>query len=573
MEKPNLEQIRHSTAHILAQAVQNLFKNVKLGIGPTIDNGFYYDFDLQHQITEEDLKKIESEMKRIIKEKQEFKKHDITKAQAIKLFEKQPYKLQLIEELDEITYYENGNFKDLCKGQHVKNTSELGFFKLLKISGAYWKGDAKNKQLQRIYGTAWESKEKLKEHLHMLEEAKKRDHTKLGRELGIYITNPAIGKGLPLFSPKGATIKRTLQRWIEDEEIKRGYQFTDTPILAKTDLYEISGHLSHYKDSMFILKNDENEELALRPMTCPYQFMIYKSEQRSYKDLPIKYAETSLLFRKELSGELHGLIRIWQFTLADGHLICRPDQIEKEFKGVLDLIEYILKTLGLKDYWYRFSKWDPKNKDKYIDNPKAWEESQKIMKEILDNNNLEYIETEDDAAFYGPKLDIQMKNVWGKEDTMFTVQIDFALPERFDMTYINEKSEKARPMVIHRSSIGCYERTIAMLIEHYAGKFPVWLSPVQVSIITVADRHREYANDLANELKQHNIRAEVDSSAESIGKKVRNNVKMKIPYLITIGDKELGNPSLAIRTRENKVIETSKEEFINKIKKEIEEKC
>lgn len=569
----NLEILRHSTAHVLAIAVKELFPKVKLGIGPAIEEGFYYDFEREEPFTPSDLKKITKKMREIINRDEKFEKITKTKAEAKELLKSESYKLELLEEIDKPIFYKTGEFIDLCAGPHINSTKDIKAFKLLKVSGAYWKGDSKNKQLQRIYGVSFPSKEELEDYLTLIEEAKKRDHIKLGKELGLYIVHPAIGKGLPLFTPKGATIKRILQRWIEDEEIKRGYLYTDTPILAKTELYKISGHLDHYKDKMFIFKTDENEEVALRPMTCPYQFMIYKSKTRSYKELPIKYAETSILFRKELSGELHGLIRIWQFTLADAHIICKPDQIESEFEKVLEFINYIMKTLGFKDYWYRFSKWDPKNKEKYIDNPKAWEKSEATMKKILDKHKFKYKEIKDDAAFYGPKLDIQMKNVWGKEDTIFTVQIDFALPERFDMTYEGEDGKKHRPMVIHRSSIGCYERTIAMLIEHYAGHFPLWLAPIQVTLMTITDQQEDYAKKLVQELKDNNIRAVLDIRAASMSKKVRDAQLKRIPLMVTIGEKEQKTDELAVRDKDGKITKVKKDKFIKDILEKVEKRC
>lgn len=569
-----LSTIRHSAAHIMAQAVQRLYKNVTQGIGPAIENGFYQDFQLSKIITKEDFPKIEKEMKKIIKENLEFKEKEISKKEAKEIFKKHPYKLEMIKELPgkTVTIYTCGESIDLCKGPHLKSTGELRAYKLQNITMAYWKGDSKNKQLQRIYGTAFKDKKELRKHLFQLEEAKKRDHNKLGKELGLFVHSEVVGKGLPLLTPKGATIKRILRRFIEDEEIKRGYEYTDTPVLTRSELYKISGHLDHFKKDMFVFKIGK-EEMALRPMTCPHQFMIYKSRKWSYKELPVRYAEVAKLFRNEQSGELHGLIRIRQFTLADAHIMCTPNQLKKEFKDVVELIQYLMKTLGFTDFWYRFSKWDPKNKKKYIDNPKGWERTQKEMKKILDLLKIEYVEAEDEAAFYGPKLDIQMKNVFGKEDTLFTVQIDMALAERFDMTYIGEDNKEHRPMIIHRASIGCLERTMAMLIEHYAGKFPVWLSPEQVALITVSDKHKKYTNKLAKEMRNKGIRVKVDDRVESIPKKVRDNMKSKVPYVVTIGDKELETNNLAIRTRDNKVTTKDKKEFIKQILKEIKDRC
>jgi len=551
-----LETIRHSTSHIMAYAVREIFGNeIKFAIGPTIDDGFYYDFDLGDKtFVAEDLKKIEDKMREIINQKLSFDKSESSINEALQKMSDQPYKQELINDLaakgeTKVSFYTVGNFTDLCRGPHVENTSELGNFKLLRAAGAYWKGNSQNKMLQRIYGTAFASKDELKTHLKMLAEAEKRDHNKLGRELELFTTDEAIGQGLPLLAPKGALIKQILERWIEDEEAKRGYQLTMTPFMAKSDLYKISGHWDHYRDGMFII-DGSGEEMALRPMTCPFQFTIYNAALKSYRDLPIRYNETSTLFRNEESGEMHGLIRLRQFTLSEGHLVCRMNQLEQEFEGVLDLINYILKTLGLNDFWYRFSKWDPENKKgKYIDNPQAWNESQATLKKILDKNNLKYTEADGEAAFYGPKLDIQMKNVYGKEETIITVQIDFALPERFDMSYINENGEKERPIVIHRSSIGCYERTLALLIEKYAGAFPTWLSPNQATIIPVSEKFNDYGNRVLQELKAGGIRAELDDSNESLGKRVRNAEKSKTPYILVVGEKEANEESVAIRKR------------------------
>ena len=568
------EALWHSTSHIMADAVKRLRPDAKLAIGPAIEGGFYYDFDTK-PFSEEDLKNIEKEMQRIIDENLKFIHTEKDKKEAEKLLKGEPYKLEMLKELPEkkISFYEHGKFMDMCAGPHIDYTKRIKAFKLTQTSTAYWRGDSKRQILQRIYGISFTSKDELSNFLKMREDAEKRDHAKLGRELDLFITHPAVGKGLPLFTPKGATIKRVLQRWVEDEEIKRGYQYTSTPSISKTDLYKISGHLELYKDKMFVFTGHEKDQLALRPMTCPFQFLIYNSRQRSYRDLPIKYAETSDLFRYEKSGELHGLIRIWQFTLADAHIICAPKQLEEEFEGVLDLIEYIMKTLGLTEYYYRFSKWDPKNKEKYIDNPKAWDDSQIMLKKMLDKNKLKYEEVEGDAAFYGPKLDIQMKNVYGKEDTMFTIQIDFALPERFNMTYIDENNKSLRPMVIHRSSIGCYERTMAMLIEKYAGAFPTWLAPVQVKVMNLTDDNIIYAEKVVNLLKEKGIRVETDFKPETIQNKVRNSQLEKVPYMLVIGKKEEDAGTVAVRTRDGKVKYGVKtEDFVKQISEEIEKK-
>lgn len=554
MSNNDLEILRHSASHVMAQAVKRLWPDVKLAIGPAIEDGFYYDFDKVVPFTVEDLVRIEEEMKKIVKENIPLKRRELTRAEALKLFSEKGeiYKVELINDLPDeqvLSVYEQGEFVDLCRGPHIRYSKELKAYKLFSATGAYWRGSEKNKMLSRIYGTAFNSKEELEMHIKTLEEARQRDHTKLGKELGLYVLSPLVGKGLPLFTPKGTTILRELQRWIEDEELKRGYQFTRTPILAKTDLYAVSGHLDHYRDKMFIFKTDEGEELALRPMTCPHQYMIYKAETRSYRDLPIRYSETSLLFRKELSGELHGLIRIWQFTLADAHIICRAEQLEEEFEKVLDFIQYIMKTIGLTDYYYRFSRWDPKNKEKYIDNPKAWAESESTLKKILDKLGMKYKEAENEAAFYGPKLDVQMKNVWGKEDTMFTVQIDFSNPEKFDLSYADKDNKQSRPMIIHRASIGCYERTLAMLIEKYAGNFPTWLSPLQVKILTIGQNQEEYAKIIAAELAAVNIRVETDFSDEKIGAKIRNARHERVSYILVVGEKEVAENKVAVRRR------------------------
>ncbi len=564
--KNDLETLRHSASHILAQAVKRLYPNVKLGIGPAIEEGFYYDFDKPEPFTTEDLQKIEKEMQKIVDANYKFERFTLSVKEAEKQLKDEPYKLELLHELeDEPSFYKNGEFTDMCRGPHVESTGHVKAFKLLKSSAAYWKGNAKNKQLQRIYGTAYPSKDGLREYLDMLKIAEECNHIKLGKELDLFVTSEVVGQGLPLLTPKGTTLRRILQRFIEDEELRRGYSYTSTPVLAKSDLYKMSGHLDHYRESMFVFEAN-GEEMVLRPMTCPHQFMIYKSRLRSYRELPIRYAEVASLFRNESSGELHGLIRIRQFTLADAHIICTPEQIQSEFEGVLDLIKYVMDCLGFKNYWYRFSKWDPKNKEKYIDNPKAWEESQKPMKEILDRLKLKYTEADGEAAFYGPKLDIQMKNIFGKEDTMFTVQIDFALPERFDMTYDGADNKKHRPMVIHRSSICCLERTMAMLIEQYAGKFPLWLSPVQVKLLAMNDGNVEPAKEIKKLMESSGLRVELDDRSETIQRKVRDAQMEKVNYIVTIGDKEVANKTLAVRDREGKVkFGVKTEDFIAEI--------
>ena len=548
---------RHTASHVLAMAVKRLFPNVKLAIGPSIENGFYYDFDSEKSFISEDLAKIEDEMRKIIKENPEIKRFELPRNEALELMKDEPYKLELINDLGEdeiISFYQIGDFVDLCAGPHIMSLKPLKAIKLLSCTGAYWKGNEKNKMLSRIYATAFQKKSDLDAHLEALEEAKKRDHNKLGRELKYFMTDENVGQGLPLIMPKGARIIQILQRWVEDEEEKRGYVLTKTPLMAKSDLYKVSGHWDHYKDGMFVLGDEEKDDevLALRPMTCPFQYTIYNAEQHSYRDLPIRYAETSTLFRKEASGEMHGLIRVRQFTLADGHIVCTPEQLEEEFKGVVSLIDYIMNTLGIAgDISYRFSKWDPNNTEKYINNPEAWESTQDIMRNILNHLNINYVEADDEAAFYGPKLDIQFKNVHGKEDTIITVQIDFALAERFNMTYVDKDGEKKRPYIIHRSSIGCYERTLAMLIEKYAGALPTWLCPVQAKILPISDKYNDYADKVANELRNRGLKVETDYRAEKIGYKIREARLERTPYILVVGEKEAENNEVSVRSRKN----------------------
>lgn len=551
------DAVRHSVSHVLAYAVKRLFPSAKLAIGPSIATGFYYDFDSEKTFSAEDLEKIEAEMKAIIKENPQIERFELSRNKALELMKDEPYKVELINALPEdeiISFYKMGNFTDLCAGPHVLSLKNIKAIKLLRSAGAYWKGDEKNKMLSRIYGTAFLKKADLDEHLEALEEAKKRDHNKLGRELGIFTTDEKVGQGLPLLMPKGAKIFQTLQRWIEDEEEKRGYLLTKTPFMSKNDLFKASGHWDHYKDGMFVLGDEEkdSEVMALRPMTCPFQFTVYNAEQHSYRDLPLRYNETSTLFRKEASGEMHGLIRVRQFTLAEGHIICTPEQVEEEFKGAIDLINYVMSTLGIDgDISYRFSKWDPSNTEKYINNPEAWEATQNQMRTILDHLNIDYVEAEGEAAFYGPKLDIQFKNVHGKEDTIITVQIDFALGERLGMSYIDKNGEKKIPFVIHRSSIGCYERTIAMLIEKYAGAFPTWLAPVQAKILPISDKYNDYANEVVKTLRDKGVRVEADYRAEKIGYKIREARLERSPYILIVGEKEAENREVAVRSRKN----------------------
>ena len=557
-DKEGLQVYRHTASHILAQAVKNIFPTSKLAIGPTIENGFYYDIEFKTPITQQDLVKIESEMKDIIKSDLPIERIVYSKRDAVKVFKNfsEPYKIELINDLPAgsvISCYKQGDFMDLCRGPHLPSTGKIKAFKLTSVTGAYWRGDEKNKMLTRIYGTAFAKKAELEEYLTALEEAKKRDHNKLGRDLGIFLTEEVVGQGLPILAPKGAKIMQILTRFVEDEEEKRGFMITKTPYMAKNDLYRISGHWDHYRDKMFII-GDENspEAMALRPMTCPFQYQIYKNGLKSYRDLPCRYSETATLFRKEASGEMHGLIRVRQFTLSDGHIVCTPEQIEEEFKRCLELSYYFLDCLGMReDVSFRFSKRGNSNKSKYIDNDKAWNETEALMKKILDSIGIDYVEADDEAAFYGPKLDVQAKNVYGKEDTIITIQLDFAAAHSFDMTYIDENGTKQYPFVIHRSSIGCYERTLAMLIEKYAGAFPFWICPVQVKVMSLTDRTAEYAKEIVQKLSASGLRAEVDVRNEKIGYKIREAQLEKVPYMFIVGDKEKEDGVVSVRSRKD----------------------
>ena len=555
-DKEGLEVLRHTCSHVLAQAVKKIYPTCKLAIGPTIENGFYYDIEFKTPINQQDLVMIEKEMQDIIKSDFPIERIVYKKTEALKVMKgfSEPYKVELIHDLPAgsvISFYKQGDFMDLCRGPHLPSTGKIKAFKLTSITGAYWRGDEKNKMLTRIYGTAFEKKSELEEYINKLEEAKKRDHNKLGRELGIFMTEEVVGQGLPLLMPKGAKIMQILTRFVEDEEEKRGFMITRTSQMAKNDLYRISGHWDHYRDKMFII-GDENspEAMALRPMTCPFQYQIYKNGLKSYRDLPCRYSETATLFRNEASGEMHGLIRVRQFTLSDGHIVCTPEQIEEEFKRCLDLSYYFLECLGMReDVTFRFSKRGKSNKAKYIDNDKAWNETESLMKKILDGIGIEYEEADDEAAFYGPKLDVQAKNVYGKEDTIITIQLDFAAAHSFDMTYIDENGEKQYPFVIHRSSIGCYERTLAMLIEKYAGAFPLWLCPVQVKVLSLTDRTAEYSKQIVEKLHQAGLRAEVDVRNEKLGYKIREAQLEKIPYMFIVGDKEQEEGKVSVRSR------------------------
>lgn len=573
---------RHTTAHILAQAVKNIYPDAQLAIGPSIANGFYYDFDFPSPVTMADFEKIEKEMQSIIKADFPIEREEISRNKALTKMRGfgEQYKVQLIEDLPKdakITLYSQGGFTDLCRGPHLVSTGKVKYFKLTQIAGAYWRGNEKNKMLTRIYGTSFEKKADLTEYLEQLEEAKRRDHNKLGRELNIFMTEEKIGQGLPLLMPKGAKLFQILQRFVEDEEERRGYMLTKTPYMAKSDLYKLSGHWDHYRDGMFIIGDEkkDDEVYALRPMTCPFQYMIYKNGLKSYRDLPCRYNETSTLFRNENSGEMHGLIRVRQFTLSEGHIICTPEQLEDEFKGVLDLVYYMMDCLGLKDnVTYRFSKWDPNNKEKYIDDPACWNKAEALMEKILDDIGLDYTVGVGEAAFYGPKLDIQAKNVFGKEDTIITIQVDLFLAENFDMTYIDADGERKRPYIIHRSSIGCYERTIAMLIEKYAGAFPLWLSPTQVKILTLTDRTIDAARELKGRLERAGIRVELDARGEKIGYKIREAQLEKVPYMLIIGDKEVESGVISVRSRKEGDLGTMDyDALLGKLRKEIDEKA
>ena len=573
---------RHTTAHILAQAVKNIYPNAQLAIGPSITNGFYYDFDFPEPVTMADFEKIEKEMQDIVKADFPIEREEVSRNKALTKMRgyNELYKVQLIEDLPKdakITLYSQGGFTDLCRGPHLTSTGKVKYFKLTQIAGAYWRGNEKNKMLTRIYGTSFEKKSDLVEYIEQLEEAKRRDHNKLGRELGLFMTEERIGQGLPLMMPKGAKLFQILQRFVEDEEERRGYLLTKTPYMAKSELYKLSGHWDHYRDKMFIIGDEEKDEdvYALRPMTCPFQYMIYKNGLKSYRDLPLRYGETSTLFRKEGSGEMHGLIRIRQFTLSEGHIICTPEQLEDEFKGVLDLVYYMMDCLGLRDdVTYRFSKWDPNDKEKYIDDPASWNKAEALMKKILDDIGIEYTEGVGEAAFYGPKLDIQAKNVFGKEDTIITIQVDLFLAENFDMSYVDANGEKKRPYISHRSSIGCYERTIAMLIEKYAGAFPLWLSPTQVKILTLTDRTVQAGKDLTAQLQKAGIRAELDARGEKIGYKIREAQLEKVPYMLIIGDKEVENKVISVRSRKEGDLGTMEYgALLDKLLKEIDDKC
>ncbi len=557
-DSEGLRTVRHTCSHVLAEAVKRLFPNVKLAIGPSIDEGFYYDFESE-PFSREDLDNLEKEMKKIIKEGNRLEKFTLPREEAIALMKEkeEPYKVELIEDLPEdaeISFYKQGEgFTDLCAGPHLMNTKGIKAYKLISSSMAYWRGDSNKAQLQRIYGTAFATKDELNAYLEHLEDIKKRDHNKLGREMELFTTVDVIGQGLPLIMPKGVRIIQTLQRWIEDlEDNEWGYIRTKTPLMAKSDLYKISGHWDHYKEGMFVLGDEskDKEVFALRPMTCPFQYYVYKNSQHSYRELPLRYSETSTLFRNEDSGEMHGLTRVRQFTISEGHLIVRPDQMVEEFKNCIALARHCLKTLGLEeDVTYHLSKWDPENREKYIGEPEVWEETQQHMRDMMHELGIEFVEDVGEAAFYGPKIDINAKNVYGKEDTMITIQWDALLAEQFDMYYIDANGDKVRPYIIHRTSMGCYERTLAWLIEKYAGKFPTWLCPEQVRVLPISDKYEAYAKKVEAELKKNGVYVSVDARSEKIGYKIRESRLAKVPYMLVVGEKEEADGTVSVRSR------------------------
>ena len=557
-DSEGLRTVRRTCSHVLAEAVKRLFPNVKLAIGPSIDEGFYYDFESE-PFSREDLDNLEKEMKKIIKEGNRLEKFTLPREEAIALMKEkeEPYKVELIEDLPEdaeISFYKQGEgFTDLCAGPHLMNTKGIKAYKLISSSMAYWRGDSNKAQLQRIYGTAFATKDELNAYLEHLEDIKKRDHNKLGREMELFTTVDVIGQGLPLIMPKGVRMIQTLQRWIEDlEDNEWGYIRTKTPLMAKSDLYKISGHWDHYKEGMFVLGDEskDKEVFALRPMTCPFQYYVYKNSQHSYRELPLRYSETSTLFRNEDSGEMHGLTRVRQFTISEGHLIVRPDQMVEEFKNCIALARHCLKTLGLEeDVTYHLSKWDPENREKYIGEPEVWEETQQHMRDMMHELGIEFVEDVGEAAFYGPKIDINAKNVYGKEDTMITIQWDALLAEQFDMYYIDANGDKVRPYIIHRTSMGCYERTLAWLIEKYAGKFPTWLCPEQVRVLPISDKYEDYAKKVEAELKKNGVYVSVDARSEKIGYKIRESRLAKVPYMLVVGEKEEADGTVSVRSR------------------------
>ena len=576
-----LKVIRHTASHVLAQAVKRLFPDAKIAIGPAIEDGFYYDFEAE-PFSRETLDKLEAEMKKIIKEGHELKRYTLPREEAIKFMQEknEPFKVELIEDLpegEEISFYDQGEFVDLCAGPHLMTTKGIKAFKLTSSSMAYWRGDSDKARLQRIYGTAFNKKEELNAYLEKLEDAKRRDHNKLGREMELFTTVDVIGQGLPLFPPKGTKMIMKLQRWIEDLEDKEwGYVRTRTPLMAKSDLYKISGHWDHYKEGMFVLGDEEKDKevFALRPMTCPFQYYVYKNTQKSYRDLPYRMSETSTLFRSEDSGEMHGLTRVRQFTITEAHNVIRPDQAEEELKNCFDLAYYVLSTLGLQDdVTYRLSKWDPANKKKYLGDEDYWNRTQEALREVLREKGVPFVEADGEAAFYGPKIDIQAKNVYGKEDTMITIQLDCAIAENFDLYYIDQNGDKVRPYIIHRTSMGCYERPLAWLIEKYAGKFPTWLCPEQVRVLPISEKYEEYANKVCAELKKNDIDVTVDNRSEKIGFKIREARLDKLPYMLVVGQQEEADGTVSVRSRfAGNEGTKSLDEFIDAICKEIRTK-
>ncbi|MGI5905836.1 MAG: threonine--tRNA ligase [Candidatus Pararuminococcus gallinarum] len=583
-DKDGAWTFRHTASHILAQAVKRLFPEAKLAIGPAIDNGFYYDFDVEKPFSQEDLVKIEAEMKKIVKEALPLERFELSPDEAKKMMEEanEPYKVELVEkhasEGEPISFFRQGDFVDLCAGPHLPDTSRVKAFKLTSTTGAYWHGDSNLPMLCRVYGTAFPKASQLEEYLAAVEEAKKRDHNIIGRQLKYFTTSDIIGQGLPLLMPKGAKLFQILNRYIQDkEEYEYGYLMTRTPYMAKSDLYKLSGHWDHYKDGMFVLGDEEKDKevYALRPMTCPFQYQIYLSEKHSYRDLPLRYGETSTLFRNEASGEMHGLIRVRQFTISEGHLIVRPDQLEEEFKNCLKLVKEVMTDLGLiDDLTYRFSKWDPNDREKYEGTPEMWNEAQSVMRQILDHLELDYTEAEGEAAFYGPKLDIQTKNVHGKEDTLITIQIDMMLAKQFDMTYTDKDNTQKYPYIIHRTSLGCYERTIAMLLEKYAGALPMWLSPVQAKILPISERQLDRCREILKELRAAGLRVELDERSEKIGYKIREAQLEKVPYMLIVGDKEAESGTVSVRSRkEGDLGAIPTDIFIKMAQREIETKA
>ncbi|HEX6594600.1 MAG TPA: threonine--tRNA ligase [Bacillota bacterium] len=577
--KEGIDIMRHSTAHLMAQAIKRLYKDAKFGVGPVIEEGFYYDIDMEHSLTPEDLATIEKEMQRIIDENLEIERIEVSREEAKEMFREigDNLKLELIDDIpadEQITIYKQGEFFDLCRGVHVPFTSKIKKFKLLSVSGAYWRGDSKNKQLQRIYGTAFEKQGELDAHLRILEERKERDHRKLGKELEIFTTSQKVGQGLPLWLPKGATVRRLVERYIVDLEERLGYDHVYTPVLGSVDLYKTSGHLEHYKEDMFPEMKMDNEDLVLRPMNCPHHMMVYKNQLHSYRNLPVRIAELGMMHRYEMSGALAGLQRVRGMTLNDAHIFARPDQMKDEFIRVIELIQKVYKDFGIKDYYFRLSYRDPEDKEKYVDNDKMWEEAESLLKETLEDLQLDFVEATGEAAFYGPKLDVQVKTALGKDETLSTVQLDFHLPERFDLTYVGEDGKEHRPVVIHRGVVGTMERFVAFLLEEYKGAFPVWLAPVQVQVIPVSlQAHLDYAKHVQDDLRKEGIRVEVDERDEKIGYKIREAQTKKIPFSVVVGDQEIEANAVNVRRYGEKKSETmSNDEFVTILKNEIEQK-